>query len=152
MSFDPFGRGENPWIILLYPNTEDKEAENEAGTLIYHSFNGLDINELLLTGRWVQVPHWLDEYCDLEFSIRAEDEDFFLADGVNVAIRQILVEHLHDDDEPDDQRMRDELFLSLMTHYINAWNANYDIPGVTRRGHDGVCLMSEHCAACFEEL
>ena len=48
--------------------------------------------------------------------------------------------------------MRDELFLSLMTHYINAWNANYDIPGVTRRGHDGVCLMSEHRAACFEEL
>ena len=90
-------------LILQYPNTKDKEADNEAGTLIYHSFNGLNINELLLTGCWVQIPHGLDECCDLEFSICAEDEDFFLADGVNVAIQQILVEHLHDDNEPDEQ-------------------------------------------------
>jgi len=141
------------WVLLLYPNGEDFANEVEGGALVsmFHSNNGTDMQELVDTGRWVDVPQWLAPFCELHEQILWQ-EKFFLADAVNVSIRQLYVEHIRDEQEPAEESLRDEFFVHMLTQHVNGWNAKFEIHDGFRRGHDCEILNADDRVLCFEDL
>ena len=95
------------WILLLFPDGEDYASEMEGGVLVsthHHANNGMDLQELVDTGHWVDVPQWLEPFCELHEQI-LEQEKFFLANAMNVLIWQLYVEHMQDEQEPAEESL-----------------------------------------------
>lgn len=82
-----------------------------------------DFEVMLLSGRYLGIPTWLNEYCALDTAL-LEEEEWVLEDAVNVAIRRLLLEHFNTEASAINERhICDKCFLHVFCQVCLDLNA-----------------------------
>jgi hypothetical protein len=107
----------------MYPDVTDAVHLNAGGDLVHRGFAGVNVDDLISSGQWVEVPYCLDELCDIQWMYQ-EREDYFLADAMGWVTRKMVVEHFLLDSKENENgtNIQNQCVLHLLSYCINAWN------------------------------
>jgi len=128
----PFHTGTYPvnqWFILMFPASD---GESSVGNLVNGSFAGVNVDALVATGEWVQVPPFLGHLCEIQNKF-SEREDHCTASAMDWATRRIMgtaAQPSSGDDPSSVGTLRREYAGHLLDYMVNSWNKGWVIKTV----------------------
>jgi len=116
--------GNHTWFIQMYPDVFDSSDQNVGGTVVCRGHFGVDIDALIASGQWEEVPSCLNELCVLQNKYE-EQEQFFIAAAMGWANRKMLIDRLRlrrTNASPGVRGIRNQFILHILSYCINSWN------------------------------